>query len=254
MKKQINIKLDFPVLLLAKINNWYRWHRFVTGALLSMLLLTCLGAAAQEDCETGFCPPSVTVHHYAGAVSPVDVTITYEVVESNLSGNTKCWITRNLGATEAPTSAVVNSTAQSGWYWQFNRKQGYYHDGATRTPNTTWVTISEISSWTAANDPCRLLLGTGWNIPTSAQWINVRDINSWSDVYDSFPSELKIHTGHGTVLETGALTGRGNFGQYWSSSSVDATRAYRLNTYTNLMNVDVMNKYYGLALRCVRDY
>jgi len=75
-------------------------------------------------CETGFCPPSITVHHYAGSVAPVDATITYEVVESNLSGSTQCWITRNLGATSAPTSSTVSTEAQSGWYWQFNRKQG----------------------------------------------------------------------------------------------------------------------------------
>ncbi len=212
---------------------------------------------AQEDCETGFCPPSITVHHYAGAVSPIDVTITYEVEESDLSspGNPKCWITRNLGATEAPASAVVSTAAQSGWYWQFNRKQGYYHDGTTRTPNTTWEsTYSAAGNWLAANDPCRLLLGEGWNIPTSAQWTNVKNNGGWSNVYNSFPSPLKIHTGHGTIIEDGVLDGRGNWGQYWSSSSVNTTQAYRLDSYQTLMNVDAINKYYGYALRCVRDY
>ena len=42
---------------------------------------------------------------------------------------TKCWITSNLGASQQATAVNASTQASSGWYWQFNRKQGYKYDG-----------------------------------------------------------------------------------------------------------------------------
>jgi hypothetical protein len=37
-------------------------------------------------------------------------------------------------------TSVNDATEESvGWYWQFNRMQGYKHTGSARTPNTTWI-------------------------------------------------------------------------------------------------------------------
>ncbi len=212
-------------------------------------------AMAQDDCETGFCPPSVTVHHYGGSVAPVDATITYEVVESSLSGNTRCWIARNLGASSAPSSSTVSTAGQSGWYWQFNRKQGYSHNGTSFTPVVYWKSsISETSNWTAGNDPCTLLLGDTWSIPTYTQWSNVISNASWGgSVSNSFGSVLKIHTGAGKLSATdGSLSGRGSNGWYWSATSVNYTTARAFNTSTLVM--EVTNKPEAYALRCIRTY
>jgi len=205
-------------------------------------------------CETGFCPPSITVHHYAGSVAPVDATITYEVVESNLSGSTQCWITRNLGATSAPTSSTVSTEAQSGWYWQFNRKQGYNHSGALLTPSTTWETsISETSSWSSANDPCALLLGDTWRIPTSTEWNAAITNGSWSSLSDSYSSVLVVHTGQGILEETsGSLSGRGSNGRYWSSTSVNSTQGYYYTPGNGTSAAG--SKMGGCSLRCIRSY
>lgn len=81
---------------------------------------------------------SFTINHVAGAVAPVNKTVTYGTV-TNISGApTKCWITSNLGADHQATAVDDNTEASAGWYWQFNRMQGYKNDGSTRTPNSTW--------------------------------------------------------------------------------------------------------------------
>ncbi len=77
-----------------------------------------------------------SVTNSAGSVAPVTKTVEYSVIESNLSGNKKCWITQNLGSDRQANSATDDSEAAAGWYWQFNRKQGYKHDGSSHSPST----------------------------------------------------------------------------------------------------------------------
>ena len=89
-----------------------------------------------------YCGDPLTINHLvSGGVAPVDKTVTYGTV-TNIPGETsKCWITSNLGADHQATAVNDATEASAGWYWQFNRKQGYKHDGTTRTPNTTWITL-----------------------------------------------------------------------------------------------------------------
>ncbi len=78
------------------------------------------------------CGSSLTINHVAGVVAPVTKTVTYGTV-TNIPGETsKCWITSNLGADHQATAINDATEASAGWYWQFNRKQGYKHDGTTQ--------------------------------------------------------------------------------------------------------------------------
>jgi hypothetical protein len=114
------------------------------------------------------CPATITVSHLVShGVAPVDKTVTYGVVVTNLTGTYKCWITQNLGADHQAVSASDDTEASAGWYWQFNRKQGFKvaDDGVTRTPNSAWVyPLSESSAWLPENDPCTIELGDGWRV------------------------------------------------------------------------------------------
>src|SRR4030042_3548467 len=94
-------------------------------------------AYGNELSFTTLCVNTINTTHNAGDVAPVTKSVSYEIVQTNLSGGDKCWIARNLGADNQAGSATDDTEASAGWYWQFNRKQGYKHDGATRTPNTT---------------------------------------------------------------------------------------------------------------------
>ncbi|MEI7981839.1 MAG: FISUMP domain-containing protein, partial [Bacteroidota bacterium] len=144
---------------------------------------------------TGFtCGSPITVNHLeSGVVAPIDKTVTYGTV-ANIPGEpSKCWITSNLGADHQAT-AVDDATEESaGWYWQFNRKQGYKHDGTTRTPNTTWITsINEDFEWQSVNDPCFIEFGGGWRIATKTEWVNVDAIGNWTNWDGPWNSGLKM--------------------------------------------------------------
>jgi len=200
------------------------------------------------------CPSSLTVTHTAAGVVPVTKTVTYGVVSTNLSGANKCWITQNLGADHQASSATDATEASAGWYWQFNRKQGYKHDGTTRTPNTTWITsINENSDWQSGNDPCRLLLGAGWRIPTKTEWENADATGGWDNYTETYASVLKLHAAGDLENLDGSLFARGFYGTYWSSTQYSSTEGWSLVLASGASNRSMGGKTYGLSVRCLRD-
>jgi hypothetical protein len=183
-------------------------------------------------------------------VAPVTKTVTYGVIETNLSGQNKCWITQNLGADNQAISASYDTEAAAGWYWQYNRKQGYKHDGSLLTPSGTWdYSINDDYDWMANEDPCTLLLGTGWRIPTGTEWTNADNNGAWGNRNDTYASVLKIH-GAGCLID-GALGSLG-WGFYWSLSQIGDDIGTSLNFSTTGCNVSsYLNKTYGLSIRCI---
>jgi len=200
------------------------------------------------------CGIPIIINHVAGTVAPVNKTSVIYGTVNNIPGEpTKCWITRNLGASQQATAVDDATEASAGWYWQFNRKQGYKHDGTTRTPNTTWITtISENSDWTAANDPCTLELGSGWRIPTKTEWENVDASGVWTNWDDPWNSGLKIHPAGQLYYSDGTLWQRGSGGFYWSSTQGDDVNGFCLQFIVSSF-INNLNKAYGFSLRCLRD-
>jgi hypothetical protein len=201
------------------------------------------------DCGNNF-----LVSHVEGEVAPVNKIITYGTVETILTGTKKCWITQNLGADHTATSAIDDTEASAGWYWQFNKKQGYKHTGTTRTPYTAWISsIYEDSDWQIANDPCTLLLGNGWRLPTYSEWNNAQ--YSWNNYNTAFNSTLELHcAGCICDIEGGAVTERGTRGFYWSSSQTSLDNAWVLGIFdvgSSMFAGDT--KALGLPVRCLRD-
>jgi len=201
------------------------------------------------------CGQSVTISHVAGAVAPVDKTVTYGTV-SNIPGETaKCWITSNLGATGQAGSVSDATEASAGWYWQFNRRQGYKHDGVVRTPNSTWITsISEDVEWGAAEDPCALELGNGWRIPTKAEWTNVDASGSWTNWNGPWNSGLKLHAAGNLTAASGSLTDRGVEGGYWSNKQNGNSYGWYLHFNSGQSTVGGLPpKAAAFPLRCIRE-
>jgi hypothetical protein len=202
------------------------------------------------------CGLSITINHLiSGGVAPVNKTVTYNTV-TNIPGEpSKCWITSNLGADHQATAVDDATEVSAGWYWQFNRKQGYKHDGTIRTPNTTWIAwIDENLDWQMAKDPCALELGTGWRIPTLTEWTNVDATGSWTNWNGPWNSALKIHAAGGLVSSDGSLGSRGSAGLYWSSTQASSAGGTGLyfnisNSYMLINNV----KASGWSLRCLRE-
>ena len=211
------------------------------------------GILTQSTLSCPACGVSFTINHVAGEVAPVNKTVTYNTV-TNIPGEfTKCWITSNLGADRQALTRFDNTEASAGWYWQFNRKQGYKHAGGIRTPNSAWITtISENSDWTAANDPCTIELGSTWHVPAFSEWTNVDAVGGWSDWNGPWNSALKMHAAGYLTGNDGSLIARGSEGVYWSNSEVDPNDGwsfYFTNSYCDTYND---NKVAGFTLRCIR--
>ncbi len=201
------------------------------------------------------CGSPILVNHVAGAIAPVTKSVTYGTV-TNIPGETaKCWITRNLGASQQATAVNDATEASAGWYWQFNRKQGYKHDGTTRTPNTAWITpINENSDWTSLSDPCAIELGTNWRIPTSTEWTNVDVSGSWANWNDPWNSSLKLHAAGQLLNSTGSLQYRGLYGFYWSSKQNDVSNAFYIYLSSGSCGIyGDSPKDNGFPLRCLKD-
>ncbi|MFZ4705716.1 MAG: hypothetical protein ACOYMF_06880 [Bacteroidales bacterium] len=200
------------------------------------------------------CGTSLTINHVTGAVAPVNKTVTYGTV-TNIPGEpTKCWITSNLGADHQATAVNDATEPSAGWYWQFNRKQGYKHTGTVRTPNTIWITsISENSEWATANDPCTIELGAGWRIPTNTEWTNVHASGNWTNWNGPWNSALKMHAAGYLETWNGSLNVRGLTGSYWSSIQYEATRGWCIAFGGVGSFVDKYDKAYGYSLRCLKE-
>jgi len=193
-------------------------------------------------------------------VAPVNKTVSYGTVATALGGTgTKCWITQNLGADHSATNVNDATEASGGWYWQFNRTQGFKiaDDGITRTPNTGWINpISETSDWTAANDPCTLLLGTGWRIPTSYEWTIAGNNGALGSTALSYSSVLKLHGAGYFWYYNGAWTlmSRGTNLSTWAPSQADITNATEMSDqgWHNPQPFQAA-KASGLPVRCLKD-
>jgi hypothetical protein len=197
---------------------------------------------------------TLTVDHFAGSVAPVNKTVTYSTVTNIPGESSKCWITKNLGATQQATSVNDNTEASAGWYWQFNRKQGYKHDGTTRTPNTTWISsISENSDWQTANDPCNLELGTLWRLPTYTEWYNVENSGGWNSYNGPWGSGLKLHAAGRISANYGSLGFRGVHGYYWGSTQQNSSFGWDLFFYDDVSYMTSYGKEIGFSVRCLRD-
>jgi len=192
----------------------------------------------------------------AGAVAPVNKTVTYGTV-TNIPGETsKCWITSNLGADHQATAKNDATEASAGWYWQFNRKQGYKHTGSLRTPNTTWISsINENSDWIPANDPCALELGAGWRIPSGTEWTNVHASGNWTNWNGPWNSALKLHAAGYIAYQDGSLQERGISGSYWSHSQTptENTRGNAVLFTSAWCYVFDEYKAGGFTLRCIKE-
>jgi hypothetical protein len=203
------------------------------------------------------CGSSFTIQHQAGEVAPVTRTVTYGTVTNIPGENSKCWITSNLGAEHKATSVDDATEASAGWYWRFNRKEGF--NGLATSPQPSWpIGNSEDLDWQADNDPCSLLLANGWRIPTHTEWYNVSISGNWSSFSDPWYSDLKMHMPGYLDWTNGMLYRRATLGCYWSSEQASFWNGWYIG-FENLGNPNSCNpngaasKANGYSLRCINN-
>lgn len=213
---------------------------------------SCSGTATFVCCTFNNCGDFLCINHTIGTLAPETKTVQYGTVTSSLSGSSKCWITRNLGASTQASSESDGTDASAGWYWQFNLKQGYL---ANPTPVPTWTitSINENSDWVAAQDPCTIELGSGWRIPTYTEWLNADNNGGWTSWTDAYNSVLKLHAAGRFFNTGGTRNNRGTSGYCWSSSQYDNTQGYYIAFNSSFSAVQWTDKATGHPLRCIKD-
>lgn len=208
-----------------------------------------------ESFRTWECGLPITINHTpAGGLAPVEKTVTYNTV-SNIPGETmKCWITSNLGADHQATSVNDSSEASAGWYWQFNRRQGYKNDGLHRTPDLPWISlIDENLSWESSNDPCLLEIGNSWRLPSFTEWSNLISGGNWTNWNGPWDSELKMHAAGFLNANDGMVSSRGHRGVYWSNAQNSNTEGWYLTFISGLGSMDYYEKAFGFSVRCIKE-
>lgn len=203
-------------------------------------------------------------HGFVKGVTPANAKIynqrTYPTVQANWDGpgGDKIWLAVNLGATKSPDNSVDNSGAAAGWYFQFNRKQAFYHNGQILTPTWPTASIKENTAWEPANDPCRLLLGDEWRLPKIEELRAFRTAPVEQGGMGegnrtlAFNSVLNLHAAGYLHSFDGELRERGVRGSYWAGDQFKPSEGEVLG-FANGSNTFGGNKAFGRNVRCVKE-
>lgn len=196
-------------------------------------------------------------HGSVDGVTPSDDSgeRSYTIVQADWDGpgGDKSWLGENLGAVGEPESVDDDDPDRSGWYFRFNRQQGYYHDGSFEkaegfpTGPASRSTIREDSDWEEENDPCRILLEGSWRIPTEDEWTAAAEAGS---------SALNLHAAGRLSPSFGhPLDSRGELGVYWSSTQFNTHNAIviEIDSDGEISKTEPLQKHYGVPVRCIED-
>lgn len=203
---------------------------------------------------------SIISHGYVEGVSPDDDSRfeerSYTTVQADWDGpgGDKRWLGMNLGATDEAKSVDDDHPDRSGWYFRFNREQGYYHDGSFGTAENfptgpaSRSTIREETNWEIENDPCRKLLEGTWRIPTEAEWKAAASSGQSEELNLHYAGRLSASFGH-------PLGSRGEFGVYWSSTQLNSHNGLlvQVTDEGEVGHTDALQKHYGVPVRCIED-
>jgi uncharacterized protein (TIGR02145 family)/prepilin-type N-terminal cleavage/methylation domain-containing protein len=192
-------------------------------------------------------------------------SVTYGTVISQAG---KCWMDRNLGASQAAT--LYNDAASYGDLFQWGRATDG-HQIRTSTTTTTlsnsdtpghsnfiktssnpydWRSPQNNSLWQGSggiNSPCP----TGWHIPTYSEWNAEVSAGSWSNRDSAFASPLKLPAAGYREYSTGTLSFVDSIACYWSSTiNNPGTWAFTFSGSGYNVTMDVRAR--GYSIRCMK--
>jgi len=188
-----------------------------------------------------------------------------------LGGNNRCWLDRNLGATQLATSSTdINAY---GHLFQWGRA---YDGHQIRTSSTTttlsstdnptnsrfirpnqtpwdWRSPQNGNLWQGVNginNPCP----SGWRVPTEAEWQT--ELLSWqsNDAEGAFNSQLKLTMAGDRSAGTGALSSEGTAGSYWTTTNVTgSTKHVTFSLSGTNIHSSGSGRAFGRSVRCIKN-
>ena len=247
-------------------SNYYEVYQGPTGS----------GSAIEIDNDTlakampGYvpswaCGDTVTFTYKGGSVTYGTVEIDYG------GGNVKCWLDRNLGASQKATTCCGETNPAYGDLFQWGRLDDGHQ---TRTSNTTttlslidnpghsnfiygmgspydWRSSQNNDLWqgvSGTNNPCP----SGWRVPTSTELDTERASWSSQDYNGAYASPLKLTAGGDRDSGTASLGSVGSGGYYWSSS-ISGTYASDLSFGGSSAAMGGDARADGFSVRCLKD-
>jgi uncharacterized protein (TIGR02145 family) len=183
----------------------------------------------------------------------------------------KNFLCYNLGAANTDADPFTPSWEINGGYWQWGRSAE-----AAAGPTATDAKASAVSGWNTTNalnddwaddgpktgnDPCP----AGYRVPTIAEWDGVVDNNTPTSVgtfsYDAtnygagkkFGDQLMLPAAGVRSKDNGALSFRGFFGYYWSSTESGFFEAWDLVFNSSGAARQFHTRTFGLSVRCVAE-
>ena len=206
------------------------------------------------------CGTSTVTFTYKGS------SVTYGTVNSPTG---KCWLDRNLGATQVALSSTDANAYGDLFQWgRLDDGHQVRTSGTTSTRSTTdvpghgdfitygsspydWRNPQNNNLWqgvSGTNNPCP----TGFRIPTQTELNAERLTWSSNNSAGAFASTLKLTVAGLRYRDDGSIGSVGTYGSYWASV-ITSTSSYYLYFNSSSADTGTYSRAYGLSVRCIKD-
>jgi uncharacterized protein (TIGR02145 family) len=221
-------------------------EKLTPGTLYYLRAYATNSAGTAYDEQQSFTTESTT--------NPSTVTdIEGNVYNTVVIGN-QTWMKENLKTTKyRNTTDIPQVTGITEWFLLTTPSYNWY-DNDVNNKNTygalyNWFTIE------MGKTPDKSICPFGWHVPTDAEWSVLASNLHWNN-----PDSVALDKSGFNAVRAGARSsggsfyGKGEFGQWWSSTAVAAGGAWSwcLGDTTGGTRLGRFNQY-GLSVRCLKD-
>ncbi len=191
-----------------------------------------------------------------------------------LGADGKCWMDRNLGATQVATSATDSNAY--GWLYQWGRgtdghqiissnstagpsssvtpgalfftmtSSDNWYNGSNPTPDNLWQGLSGV------NNPCP----AGFRLPTQTDWTGIMSAMNFtscgSNCDNALASSVLHLTTAGIRTSDYATVNRDGVGRYWSSTTSGTNAIYSIISAGGISTNSNYSRTNGSSIRCIQ--